>query len=101
MSVATIFFLFFVFCRDKRIFVAAKDVFCRDKHLFLATKMIHVVAPAIDREVRTYSEVWMERRRKRRLALCTVIQRVMNCAARIVCKVPGREHFTHRSLPLD
>ena len=27
------------FCRDKRTFVATKDVFCHDKYVFVATKM--------------------------------------------------------------
>ena len=36
------------FCRDKRTFVATKDVFCCDKHVFVATKMILAAAPASD-----------------------------------------------------
>ena len=36
------------FCRDKRTFVATKDVFCHDKYVFVATKMILVAASAND-----------------------------------------------------
>ena len=36
------------FCRDKRVFVATKNVFCHDKNMHVATKTILVAATAKD-----------------------------------------------------